>query len=785
MGERYRLNHAQALQEGADGLLLGKRPHYYYLKRCLQDYPAWQVHARQRLWNGLLEQSAQAFSSAGRLSELSEIINRIVIPYLRKNIGFDQVFVRQKKGGRWPLVAFGHDSWAAKNPTDRLENLPLVQRSVEADDGASISVSNISAADAGVYEVKLAGQSMYGRALRSGQFAVGALTMVRKYHDPLFEALDQWMFNRFADLVSGTLARLREIEREREVMQAIQEFISAVEAAHGEEVIAQTLCAILDRTLHQRPTQDDGYVLQATVSLRLVEQGTSLLRRFGVAGQDCGGITDIASESELFKLYENGIASGITTYLKNKNEIAAASPSLITEDSLSRKTGSALWVPIYIEKPTGDTGVIGAIYARCALEHAYSAEDVSLVEMLASGVAEVLQRIRAQRCVSALAQFAVKAYAQDVDHWQVLSDALFAFCGHSIMIQLARPESNGDMAPWRIERVLATKLAEQVVVDKTRWQQLFDVAWQGSFTSRCVEQFSRGENEPQYSDDQSKFSHWEHLLGNRTLRANCALAVRDSSGKLLGVLLLCWFHPPSLARRELPTLNRLATYASEVMRLGARWQDAETRLRANEQAARLGFASQTLEHVLNNKLADFSGQLSRLRQALKNADSDQAIARLDAAEATVESLSRRAGRSVRYMRPPSVIECDAALAWNEVTAELQQKANRANAQLTSPPSGLAPATTIVIADEEILWNVLYTLADNAIEAVENCAPDCARRIWLEIGRNDTNDHILLSVRDGGPGVQEGMRAHLFLPGSTSKPSHQGIALYIARAQSKT
>jgi nitrogen fixation/metabolism regulation signal transduction histidine kinase len=87
-----------------------------------------------------------------------------------------------------------------------------------------------------------------------------------------------------------------------------------------------------------------------------------------------------------------------------------------------------------------------------------------------------------------------------------------------------------------------------------------------------------------------------------------------------------------------------------------------------------------------------------------------------------------------------------------------------------------PESLEVTADPELIEQVLINLLLNAIQALEN---KTVARIELTAGL-DENGHIVMKVRDNGPGISDEAIDKIFIPFFTTKPEGTGIGLSLSR-----
>lgn len=81
----------------------------------------------------------------------------------------------------------------------------------------------------------------------------------------------------------------------------------------------------------------------------------------------------------------------------------------------------------------------------------------------------------------------------------------------------------------------------------------------------------------------------------------------------------------------------------------------------------------------------------------------------------------------------------------------------------------------IVADRDQIVQVVTNLVQNAVEAVTGLP---SGRVEVEVGL-DGPEMARVVVRDSGPGIPESVRAHLFEPYFTTKPSGTGLGLAIA------
>jgi two-component system, LuxR family, sensor kinase FixL len=119
-------------------------------------------------------------------------------------------------------------------------------------------------------------------------------------------------------------------------------------------------------------------------------------------------------------------------------------------------------------------------------------------------------------------------------------------------------------------------------------------------------------------------------------------------------------------------------------------------------------------------------------------------------------------------------QIDFAALSTRVTASFQENLRQASAVLVSTIDSSVPS---VEGDATQLEIVLHNLIANAIDAVSR-GPSSQRRIELHAVRSE--DELILSVEDSGPGVAAEVSREIFEPFVTTRPGGMGMGLAISR-----
>ncbi len=87
-----------------------------------------------------------------------------------------------------------------------------------------------------------------------------------------------------------------------------------------------------------------------------------------------------------------------------------------------------------------------------------------------------------------------------------------------------------------------------------------------------------------------------------------------------------------------------------------------------------------------------------------------------------------------------------------------------------------PDDLILHADENLIFQVLANLVNNALDAVRYVAQPSVRISAFV----NTDDQVVIEVADNGNGIPEEIRPHIFVPFFTTKENGSGIGLSISR-----
>jgi nitrogen fixation/metabolism regulation signal transduction histidine kinase len=210
-------------------------------------------------------------------------------------------------------------------------------------------------------------------------------------------------------------------------------------------------------------------------------------------------------------------------------------------------------------------------------------------------------------------------------------------------------------------------------------------------------------------------------------------------------------------------------------------QPIQGELNAVEIAAQSDLV-RVLTHEIMNSMTPVTSLAHTAADLIKQADKGQDRDIADARSA-VETLARRADGVMHFVesyrqisRAPEVRRKEfAASAW---AAELESLFKASGA-----PDGVdftlevAPASLVLDADPDLLFQVLINLLRNAAEAARANGDAPAVSLSFSLAKAG---RTRIEVADNGAGVPEALRSDVFLPFFTTKQKGTGVGLSLAR-----
>ncbi|MES2899032.1 MAG: ATP-binding protein [Pseudomonadota bacterium] len=210
----------------------------------------------------------------------------------------------------------------------------------------------------------------------------------------------------------------------------------------------------------------------------------------------------------------------------------------------------------------------------------------------------------------------------------------------------------------------------------------------------------------------------------------------------------------------------------------------QEKLHASARLATMGEMASMVAHELNQPLAAISSYTAGALNLLEHAAADQR--RLDPAvlRPALEKAgaqAQRAGQIIRSVhefvkkREPQrqLVDIPSLVDGIHTLVELQ-----ASKYFVAIKTEIAPGLPAVSADRMMLEQVLLNLTRNAVESMQDVAPE--RRL-MRIGATLAHGQVCVSVTDQGHGIAPEVAERLFSPFFSTKSEGMGMGLSICRS----
>ncbi|HJV53911.1 MAG TPA: PAS domain S-box protein [Noviherbaspirillum sp.] len=211
----------------------------------------------------------------------------------------------------------------------------------------------------------------------------------------------------------------------------------------------------------------------------------------------------------------------------------------------------------------------------------------------------------------------------------------------------------------------------------------------------------------------------------------------------------------------------------------------QEQLQASARLATMGELASTLAHELNQPLAAISSYTTGALNMIANRGAEVDLDMLKPALEKAGAQAQRAGQIIRSVhtfvkrREP---RREAVTVQDLIDSVIPLVELQARQFFVATHIQLEPGLPMVLADRVMLEQVLLNLTRNAIEAMQNVAPE--RRILYIVAELDrettTQQNIAISVIDRGHGIPEDVAQRLFSPFFSTKAEGMGMGLNICR-----
>ena len=196
--------------------------------------------------------------------------------------------------------------------------------------------------------------------------------------------------------------------------------------------------------------------------------------------------------------------------------------------------------------------------------------------------------------------------------------------------------------------------------------------------------------------------------------------------------------------------------------------------------------TRVLAHEIMNSVTPIASLASSARDNLNtlspsdfDRDTAETLTDMQGAFETIDARSQglihfvNAYRKIARIPKPELQLSSVAPLFNHLVTLFSSEINQSGIQVHIQVS---PPALSVLADPDLIQQVLINLFKNALEAIGSGAE---AEITL-IGQLDRRSKVVLIVRDSGPGISVDKKEKIFVPFFTTKKEGSGIGLSLSR-----
>ncbi len=225
------------------------------------------------------------------------------------------------------------------------------------------------------------------------------------------------------------------------------------------------------------------------------------------------------------------------------------------------------------------------------------------------------------------------------------------------------------------------------------------------------------------------------------------------------------------------TIDKFISIRFDITQQKRAERQAEQRRIESMQAARLvslGEMAAGIAHEINNPLAIIAGAARALSKFSENPE--QLHMRIECIQKSTERITRIVTSLKKYSRK-SQNNLHAVYSVGRIIDEAiiltQNKSNRHSV----PVNVLIESNGFILCDEVEIEQVLINLISNGIDAVKNL-----NQRWVQVCLQESNDQVILQVRDSGSRIGKEVEAQMFQAFFTTKAAGEGTGLGLSIAK---
>jgi PAS domain S-box-containing protein len=454
----------------------------------------------------------------------------------------------------------------------------------------------------------------------------------------------------------------------------------------------------------------------------------------------------------------------------------SAGETVVHDDVLAGGGGREMWERIgtraHVSVPMRRDGVYrGTLFVSFVEPHAWSGEEIGLIEAVAGRLWEAAERARAERTVKA-----AEAARQADEARLVASEKMFRSFAQAMPHHIWSAGPDG-VIDWFNDRVFEySGLTPAELLGAAGWRLAVHPDDVALVAANRAAMAAGGALEMEY--------RLRRADGVYRWFARRAVPVRDADGRLLWWLGTATdIHEQKSGAEALAALN--ASLEAQIEQRTAELMAAEAALRQSQKMEAVGQLTGGIAHDFNNMLQGIAGSLELMERRVKQGRQPEAetflaaardgIARAAALTHQLLAFSRRQALASKRVELPALLDGIAGL--------IQQTAGPAIEFVRRVPADC----WAVRCDPNQLENAILNLAINARDAMAagGRLTVAAEHAWLDEAAVKgfsaaAGAYVRISVIDTGAGMSAEVMEHAFEPFFTTKPAGQGTGLGLSQ-----